>query len=569
MERRSYWVMAAVWCLAAAAQAGEPRWFKITSPDFELYTDAGEHGGRDTARYFERVRSFFLEALGFAVQSGTRVRIVVFRSDREFTPYSPNEYAAAFYQASGDRDYIIMKSAAADHFEVAMHEYTHLLVRHTGIQPPVWFNEGLAEFYSNVKPLAGKIEVGDIIPRHVLLLRQSKWIDLPTLLVAEHDSPLYNEKSHAGIFYAESWALVHMLYLSDNYRGQLPVLLKGIEAHADMAETFRQAYGKSPAEVQKDLESYMAGNRFNAKLFDTKLTAAAEQPAAAEMDPLEADLLLAEIMAGSPGKAAEARAAFERLAREHPNDWRVEEGLARLSRRDLKRSEAMAHYARAAELGATDSRMYLEYGRLLRANDEQARAIAVLQHGTLIDPADKELRLELGFAYLTSDQFADALAQFQLAAPVPRERAFQYFHGMAYSYYRLNRKTDAYAAVVSGRTYAKTPEQNAQLDQLVETLDYEPREPVRPKAPPPTPLPVAEGTLEAIDCTDGKIRLHLSTGSQNLAFTLDPALVTMRDSEPVEFTCGPQKPKRIRVYYKLTDGLAGTLGSVRSIEFPK
>ncbi|MGO4884351.1 MAG: hypothetical protein ACLP59_26545 [Bryobacteraceae bacterium] len=77
------------------------------------------------------------------------MHIVVFRSDKEFAPYAPNEVAAAFYLGAQDRDYIVMKNAASDEFPVAVHEYIHLLVKHTGIAaPPVWFNEGLAELYS-------------------------------------------------------------------------------------------------------------------------------------------------------------------------------------------------------------------------------------------------------------------------------------------------------------------------------------------------------------------------------------------------------------------------------------
>jgi hypothetical protein len=43
--------------LAAADQ-----WVKLATPNFELYTTAGEKKGREAILYFEQVRSFFLEA---------------------------------------------------------------------------------------------------------------------------------------------------------------------------------------------------------------------------------------------------------------------------------------------------------------------------------------------------------------------------------------------------------------------------------------------------------------------------------------------------------------------------
>ncbi|HLY17004.1 MAG TPA: tetratricopeptide repeat protein [Bryobacteraceae bacterium] len=428
---------ALLWFLSSAAASDAPRWLKISSPNFELYTTAGERGGRDVAQYLERVRGFFLEAMGLGLKSGPPVCIVVFRSDKEYAPYAPNEVASAFYLGTDDRDYIIMKSASGEHYPRLVHEYTHLLVKHSGVAVPVWFNEGLAEFYSNLKPLAGKIQVGDIIMPHYMLLRQSKWIDLRDLLAAEHGSPLYNAKSHAGLFYAESWALVHMLYLGKDYRPKLTELLAGIKAGASMPDTFRKAYGKSVEEVQSDLRAYMGGERFNASLFDTKMAAAAGRPDTADSTPLETGLVLAEILVHLPGKASDAREMYNRLARDNPKDWRIEQGLARLSWRENKAGEAMEHYARASALGSTDARMYLDYGRLLRLRQKDAEAVAELKRATELDPDYQEARVELGLAYVVNQQYADALTEFQRVKRLPPEQAFGYFHAMAYAYYRL------------------------------------------------------------------------------------------------------------------------------------
>src|ERR1022692_1655554 len=133
--------MCAVVLFPAAGSEG-PRWLKIKSPNFELFTTAGERNGREVARHFEQVRAFFLEAMGLGLKSGPPVRIVVFRSDKEFAPYAPNELASAFYLGTDDHDYIIMKGAFGGKISVAGHAYKHLLLKHSGMRPPVWFNEG-------------------------------------------------------------------------------------------------------------------------------------------------------------------------------------------------------------------------------------------------------------------------------------------------------------------------------------------------------------------------------------------------------------------------------------------
>jgi tetratricopeptide (TPR) repeat protein len=568
-----------------AAGSEGPRWLKIQSPNFELFTTAGERNGREVARHFEQVRAFFREAMGLGLKSGPPVRIVLFRSDKEFAPYAPNDFAMAFYLGAEDRDYIVMKSGSSEYFPVAVHEYIHLLVKHSGIAAPVWFNEGLAELYSNLKPLAGKIEVGDIIMPHFILLQQSKWIDLATLLAVQPDSPLYNEKTHAGLFYAESWALVHMLYLGADYRPKSTVLIEGIKSGASMADTFQKAYGKTVEQVQKDLAVYMRGTRFNASLFNAKLAKEVDAPEAGDSSPLEAGLVLAEILANTREKAAEARELYSRLGRENPKDWQAEQGLARLSLREGKRPEALTHYARAAELGSTNARMYLDYGRLLRAVDQRAEAVAALKRATEIDPDDREARLELGYAYVLADKHAEALAQFQLVKRVTEEQAFGFFHAMAYAYYRLDRKAEAKAAATTCRKYAKSTEEIERLDQLVDALNYAPHVPVMSEdrsrageSDPPPPklrrreaLAVAEGTLKQIDCMGGKIRMRIGVGAEAMSFALlDPGSITTKDHAAMEFTCGPQRARRIRIEYEAKEGaMPGTVGVVRSIEFPE
>jgi len=38
----------------------------------------------------------------------------------------------------------------------------HLLIRHMELKLPVWLNEGIAEVYSTLRPLAGKVAIGNV-----------------------------------------------------------------------------------------------------------------------------------------------------------------------------------------------------------------------------------------------------------------------------------------------------------------------------------------------------------------------------------------------------------------------
>jgi hypothetical protein len=143
-------------CSVAAAE----QWIKLQTPHFELYTTAGEKKGREAILYFEQVRSFFLEASPSKRVPEFPVRIVAFRSERQYKPYRISEAALAYYSRSRSRDYIVMQDISSENYSVAIHEYTHLIVEHTGLKLPVWLNEGWAELYSSLKPQGNKAMVG-------------------------------------------------------------------------------------------------------------------------------------------------------------------------------------------------------------------------------------------------------------------------------------------------------------------------------------------------------------------------------------------------------------------------
>jgi hypothetical protein len=82
----------------------------------------------------------------------------------------------------------------------------------------------------------------------------------------------------AGIFYAESWALTHMLYLGQRYRGNFNKFVMAISSGASMQDACKQALGVQMWDVELDLRNYLKSNQLYAALFDVKLDKSAEKP---------------------------------------------------------------------------------------------------------------------------------------------------------------------------------------------------------------------------------------------------------------------------------------------------
>jgi tetratricopeptide (TPR) repeat protein len=540
--------LALTWSLlSAVAYAATPAdpWLRIQSANFELFTTAGERAGRDMVRHFEQVRGFFLQVFGVKSTNGNPVRIIAFHSEKEFQPYRPSAVATAFFHDGREHAYIVMSNTGSEHYQVATHEYTHLLIGQAGGAVPVWLNEGLAELYSTVEQVGERIIVGKAPPGRGQTLLENPWIPLDALLSTGHDSPLYNEKSRAGMFYAESWALVHMLNLDQEYRLHLGAMLDALKT-VDSVEAFQRAYGKSIQQVQADLQEYIGRQYLHGIAFQVPLAKAVESPRIEPHSAVLARLALAELLADYPGKLNQAGEMYSQLARDFPRRWEVEAALGRFAWRERHNQEAVSRFAHAAGMGATDPRMFIDYARALGVANRPEEAVAALRNAIRLDASLRDAHYDLGLLLVRTGAWRDAMAELQQSRPLKPQQAARYFYGMAYSAYRLGDPIAARNYLEQGRTYTKIPEEVAALDQLSHTLGP----------------PLVEGVLETIECQGKLARLRVRVGDSERIFLI-PDLTAAKG-----LTCGPQPGSTVRIEFQaMPVGSAGADGIVRSLEF--
>ncbi len=204
--------------LAAAPCAAE--WRRLDSPNFVIVGDVGAGTLRDIAIRFEGFRETLSRVLTDRVTStAVPTIVIVFPSDKAFTPFKPKYQGkpielAGLFLSRGDVNYIALVSTGGEEtMRVVFHEYAHLIISNVARNIPIWLNEGLAEYYSTYRMEAGGREavLGAAIPSHLMLLNDATPMPLAELLAVTEDSPMYNEGSRRSVFYAQSWALAHML----------------------------------------------------------------------------------------------------------------------------------------------------------------------------------------------------------------------------------------------------------------------------------------------------------------------------------------------------------------------
>lgn len=393
------------WAVAScvALPAG-PHWVRIQTENFEVYSTASEKSIRDTLAQFEQVRDFFQRLLGRSDGRTTPIRVVAFSSMKEYEPYRLNEFAIAYFGEGPERETIVMSRLGDEEFHVAAHEYVHALVRRAGLRPPTWLNEGLAEFYSTLRPLGGKVIVGEVLPGRRNALLHEKWVPLPTILSVDHGSPYYNEKNKAGSFYNESWALCHMLITTQEYRPGLVAVMKALDQGKTSEEALTAAYGKPVNAVDTDLQTYLRGNRFVAGEFPGKLINQ-KQPASVEPAPaFDVKVILADL-AYHPGKNKEgaARDVLTGLISEEPSrpePWALQ-GYLELQQGHT--GAAAECFEKSFALGGRGPRMLWDYGQMLltiRPKD----AVRVFNELVAIEPKRMDARIELAAAQLQDGQ---------------------------------------------------------------------------------------------------------------------------------------------------------------------
>jgi hypothetical protein len=282
-------------------------WLGYSTAHFTVLAKGHQEQGREVIERLETARLYF-EKTGWAERDAARgVELLAFYGDKEFESYRLHESAYAFYQSSPQGDYIVMRDLEPEHYSVAIHEYTHSVVEHAGLNLPVWLNEGLADFYSTLESRQAKVLLGAPPEGRDLILRNRRWMDWAVLAAVDEESPYYRQPEKMLQFYAQSWALVHMLAMEPPYADQFPKFLATVSDGATADAAFWAVYHKTLQQVGDEVVGYVRSKRMKAHWVsvDARLGSLEMQVVADARK--RAEFALAEVLAANSETASEAR----------------------------------------------------------------------------------------------------------------------------------------------------------------------------------------------------------------------------------------------------------------------
>ncbi len=596
-------LLLAVSFFSPATPAAERTWNLAVSPHFELFTTESAGRARDAIVRFEQIRAFFIQASTSLRTPGYRVRIVAFRSESEYRPYSPMTGSAAYYQPGVHHDTIVMKGLGAEELPIATHEFVHLVLYNSKAKPPLWFNEGLAELYSTLKP-AGRnsLLVGDMLPGRLAFLARLKRWDVEAVLSTDQRRLAGASRDEVASFYALSWALTHMIALSDQYRPNFARFMSEMFAGADTKATFQKVYGRSAGDVALDLRGYLEGSMFKAFVYPFGLDKQAEEPEVRAATALEWGVALADLYAGRPAMAGMAVKEYSKLAAESPGRWEPVVGLAYASAAMADREAAGRYFARADELGCRDPRVFLHWGMYAPPGGLASSAAKLFRKAVELAPTDLEIRYRAGLGLAQARDCQAAMGQLLNLKTVTQDQAPDYLKAVIACGPGAGFQREAEVAAKQLMDIARTPGEKAEAERYGKMVPGEsaavaegPVEAVvmrseREAAAPeedaataeqpaqtapyvPITIEVQEGLYVQLDCEGANPRLWIQTESGRVAFEIANGnnINLRRRGRPVreDLTCGPQsKPEKVLIRYRPNpDKESATVNVAVAMEF--
>lgn len=238
-------------------------WIELRTANFRFFSNAGRVSTRQIAIDLEQLRAVLAELTDYDLHSPIPTSIYVFKSDRSFRPFKtiyrgrPAD-VSGYFIGTDHANHIALTAASRDASAIVFHEYVHYISKNNLWYLPLWFSEGLAEFYESFLVDGDTVYIGLPLIRHLASLNGRMPIPLDQLFAVTRRSELYNEANRKGAFYAQSWAVVHYLLLGDEKRRrQLDVYLGMVRRGVDVDDAFSESFGIGYAKLEVELRAYL------------------------------------------------------------------------------------------------------------------------------------------------------------------------------------------------------------------------------------------------------------------------------------------------------------------------
>jgi Tfp pilus assembly protein PilF len=426
--------------LCGNARASTGQWLEVRSPHFTVITDASEKQGRQILDQFERMRWMFHILLPQVdVDPVSPIVVIAAKNEKGFQSLEPEVYRAkgqiklaGLFTRTPEQNYVLLcLDAEFEHpFASVYHEYTHLEFSGSSEWMPLWLNEGTAEFVQNTEIRDKEILLGEASVDDILYLRQNQLIPLDALFKVDAKSPYYHEEQKGSVFYAESWALTHYLYITDRQKGTRKVgqYMTLLMQHEDPVIAAEKAFGDLK-HLQIELRNYIQRNAYMHFVLSSAAAPIDESLYRVRtLTQSEADAARADFLA-NVNRVEDARTLLDEVLKADPNNVQAHETMGFLELRAGHIDAARKWYAEAIKLGSQNYLAHFNFANLSLGqwDAEQEKEIeASLRTAIQLNPRYLPAYEQLASIMVSKDRSNEAIFVLQdatKAAITPAETA--------------------------------------------------------------------------------------------------------------------------------------------------
>ena len=522
------------------------------------------------------------------MESSVPVRVIEFRSAKEYSAFRLQPAADAYFLGGDTADYIVMPGSSQNEFQTAAHEYAHLVLHSLGLKLPPWLSEGMAEMYSSVHISSASSLIGTGLPTRTRTLREGALIPLRQLLASAGNTPGGMSRKEAEMFYAESWALTHMLFFSTGYTEHLKQLWSAMAAGTLDADALARIYGKPISAIAADLQAWVEEPKPGVPLEGVSAVAANIQ--VSTLADLDSRVPIAGLLLAC-GDLDRAEQAYAELAKERPNDPGIPAALGTIALRKKNPFAAREQWKRAMQLGVTDASLCYRYAILAEDAGLPNREItAALRRAIELRPDFDDARYRLQLLERNSGNYDAAIVQLRAMRSIPTGRAYAYWMALASALAETDRRTEARQAAYKAASFAKSTEERISALQLAYIADTDltvqlsrdssgnlqivtARKPHgsedwNPFIQPGDDIRSLTGTIRKVECSAGKITgFRIGSASAMVEVALPDPTQVMIAGGSAAFVCDAEDGRRVAIQYAASEKLTPADGILRGMQF--
>jgi len=244
-----------------------------TTKHFVLKSDSPRQYAKDLGTkldiYYEQLGEMLPKILGEPLQP-IRASVILFEKQDDYQQYA-NRNAPQLINNGGFYDgatRTIVTYRYNNSLQLYFHEILHAVMgelfkdhyflRYSKKNWPIWFDEGLAEYFGSFELRDGTLRFGarnkTKIAYLLNALHTKSFVSLPKMLTALSDR--YSGAT-MNLYYAEAWGLMDFLVHHERYRKALPRFFAAIKAGRDGYEAFQEHFSSDLTDLNKRWEAHL------------------------------------------------------------------------------------------------------------------------------------------------------------------------------------------------------------------------------------------------------------------------------------------------------------------------